>query len=365
MVCRLCWESFGWNNQKVDELLLPVLREYNKHETQLRLEAFYTFNERFAKIRSQRIKKALKGITSKSSSELIEDQAQEPSSERKTRKSSAAPEENETERLSVEKEDTVQSAEMENKASKKSGKRRMKRLATESDEKNTEQKKVRKRVENVLDEYSRGRGNRTRGKGTGRGRGRGKRKEESEYESTEESSSDDGEREKQVDLTEELCKSRRVTRARKQENNAVDDTRDVCMPSRYVNRNHMNGAAKEEESPCEKGGTEVVHSHDSESEIRGPPLEDTLPKDYLSSGGGFCVEEEHDKSNDSTQQHIYDQGLSSEQFLGKDNPSKETEASPGSSVVMETDLVAKKAGIESGIGSGLTAMPSLRRKRKA
>jgi hypothetical protein len=29
---------------------------------QLRLEAFYTFNERFAKIRNQRIKKAIKGI---------------------------------------------------------------------------------------------------------------------------------------------------------------------------------------------------------------------------------------------------------------------------------------------------------------
>lgn len=32
-------------------------------QTQLRLEAFYTFNERFAKIRSQRIKKAIKGIS--------------------------------------------------------------------------------------------------------------------------------------------------------------------------------------------------------------------------------------------------------------------------------------------------------------
>ncbi|KAL2500024.1 DNA repair protein UVH3 [Abeliophyllum distichum] len=48
---KLCWEKFGWGTSKADELLLPVLKEYNKHETQLRLEAFYTFNERFAKIR--------------------------------------------------------------------------------------------------------------------------------------------------------------------------------------------------------------------------------------------------------------------------------------------------------------------------
>uniref|UniRef100_A0A0E0KA92 DNA repair protein UVH3 n=1 Tax=Oryza punctata TaxID=4537 RepID=A0A0E0KA92_ORYPU len=35
-------------------------------KTQLRMEAFYSFNERFAKIRSKRIKKAIKGITGKS-----------------------------------------------------------------------------------------------------------------------------------------------------------------------------------------------------------------------------------------------------------------------------------------------------------
>lgn len=66
---RLCWEKFGWANQKADQLLLPVLKEYNKHETQLRLEAFYTFNERFAKIRSKRIKQAVKGIMKNQSTE--------------------------------------------------------------------------------------------------------------------------------------------------------------------------------------------------------------------------------------------------------------------------------------------------------
>lgn len=42
-------------------------------QTQLRLEAFYTFNERFAKIRSKRIEKAVKGIAgSKSSAVMFE-----------------------------------------------------------------------------------------------------------------------------------------------------------------------------------------------------------------------------------------------------------------------------------------------------
>ncbi|XP_072985440.1 DNA repair protein UVH3 isoform X2 [Typha latifolia] len=80
---KLCWETFGWNKQKADELLVPVLKEYNKHETQLRLEAFYTFNERFAKIRSQRIKKAVKGIIGNSSAGLADDIIQDCSQSRK------------------------------------------------------------------------------------------------------------------------------------------------------------------------------------------------------------------------------------------------------------------------------------------
>lgn len=70
---KLLSDKFGWSNQKADELLLPVLKEYSKNETQLHLEAFYTFNERFAKIRSQRIKKAVKGITGSLSSKLTHD----------------------------------------------------------------------------------------------------------------------------------------------------------------------------------------------------------------------------------------------------------------------------------------------------
>ncbi|CAJ1781954.1 unnamed protein product [Sphenostylis stenocarpa] len=81
---KLCWEKFGWIGQKADELLLPVLKEYNKRETQLRLEAFYSFNERFAKIRSKRIKKAVKGITGKQPSDLIDDSAEEVPKSRMT-----------------------------------------------------------------------------------------------------------------------------------------------------------------------------------------------------------------------------------------------------------------------------------------
>ncbi|MCO5592320.1 hypothetical protein L7F22_046321 [Adiantum nelumboides] len=69
---RLCLERFGWNKSKSDELLVPVLKEYDRHETQLRLEAFYSFNQRFAKIRSKRIQKAVTRGTGRLSSELVD-----------------------------------------------------------------------------------------------------------------------------------------------------------------------------------------------------------------------------------------------------------------------------------------------------
>jgi DNA excision repair protein ERCC-5 len=47
------------------------------------LEAFYSFSERFAKIRSKRVKKAVKGITGKLPSDLIDDSAENMSKDMK------------------------------------------------------------------------------------------------------------------------------------------------------------------------------------------------------------------------------------------------------------------------------------------
>ncbi len=40
---------------KVDELLLPVLAAYDQRQTQLRIDQFLSFNQRFAKIKSKRL----------------------------------------------------------------------------------------------------------------------------------------------------------------------------------------------------------------------------------------------------------------------------------------------------------------------
>jgi DNA excision repair protein ERCC-5 len=39
----------------VDELLLPVLAAYDERQTQLRIDQFLSFNQRFAKIKSKRL----------------------------------------------------------------------------------------------------------------------------------------------------------------------------------------------------------------------------------------------------------------------------------------------------------------------
>lgn len=50
------------------------------------MEAFYTFNERFAKIRSKRIKKAVKGITGKKSLDLMDESLQDGQRSKKKRR---------------------------------------------------------------------------------------------------------------------------------------------------------------------------------------------------------------------------------------------------------------------------------------
>eukprot|EP00878_Enallax_costatus_P008635 GHUV01009029.1.p1 GENE.GHUV01009029.1~~GHUV01009029.1.p1 ORF type:complete len:245 (+),score=75.32 GHUV01009029.1:556-1290(+) len=60
---EFCRERFGWEQSKVDELLLPVLRSYSERSTQMRMDQFLTHKQRFAKIRSKRLQQAVAKIT--------------------------------------------------------------------------------------------------------------------------------------------------------------------------------------------------------------------------------------------------------------------------------------------------------------
>ncbi|GIL99001.1 hypothetical protein Vretimale_4298, partial [Volvox reticuliferus] len=59
---QFCSDNFGWTPDKVDELLVPVLKEYDNRQAQLRMEQFLSFSTRFAKIRSKRLQNAVAGI---------------------------------------------------------------------------------------------------------------------------------------------------------------------------------------------------------------------------------------------------------------------------------------------------------------
>jgi DNA excision repair protein ERCC-5 len=56
-----CRDRFGWPSDKVDELLVPVLQAYDRKQTQLRIDQFLSFSQRFAKIKSKRMQ--VSGVT--------------------------------------------------------------------------------------------------------------------------------------------------------------------------------------------------------------------------------------------------------------------------------------------------------------
>ncbi|XP_022774419.1 DNA repair protein UVH3-like [Durio zibethinus] len=72
------------------KLLIPYILTCSL-KTQLRLEAFYTFNERFVQTHTKRIKKVVKGITRNQSSELIDDAMQQVPKSRKKRRVGPVP----------------------------------------------------------------------------------------------------------------------------------------------------------------------------------------------------------------------------------------------------------------------------------
>ncbi|KAL8471410.1 hypothetical protein ACS0TY_028897 [Phlomoides rotata] len=290
---RLCWEKFGWGASKSDELLVPVLKEYNKHETQLRLEAFYTFNERFAKIRSKRIEKAVKGITGSKSSALVDGMPQQSGSGRKRK---AKPCEDEA------KVDT-----MEKPAVKQQSKRG--RTKVKNSKTNLEQS----------GDDSNVRGRRRGGRGRG---GRGKRKATSYAD--DEISIDDGsssENDEQAQhISEDAHQIRRSGRVRKSVNYAVSDDEknenetivEQVGTSRESVMNQEDGDIdKHVRDQLRVGGEtgmedgllvkETTNKMDTNM-VEDDQIDDTsdqgqASKEYLQFGGGFCLNEDEDKES--------------------------------------------------------------------
>ncbi|GMP29190.1 hypothetical protein CsSME_00004405 [Camellia sinensis var. sinensis] len=289
---KLCWEKFGWSTQKADELLQPVLKEYNKRETQLRLEAFYTFNERFAKIRSKRIKKAVRGITGSLSSKLMDD-VQEASKSRKKRRVSPS------EHREDKSEKPLSGAEAYINSSK----------GNKTQTSTAKWSRKRKHVEPVPSEArnpgplmqeggkSSSQGLSARGGGRAVGRSRGKKNPGRAYA---ESSSNDGsnsdyELEIQVENLEGPHGVRKSTRTRKAVKYTLDDL-EIDEPGK-ADQEEVNSGDEEtvQEEPSEDHGLVGDDGAGSGEKIqhkgRDSSFEERSGGDYLEMAGGFCMDE--------------------------------------------------------------------------
>eukprot|EP00873_Tetraselmis_striata_P028365 jgi/Tetstr1/448629/TSEL_035874.t1 len=61
MLHQFCSNKFGWLPDKANELLSPVVKAFDERETQLRVDQFFAYSQRFAKIKSTRLQKAVRG----------------------------------------------------------------------------------------------------------------------------------------------------------------------------------------------------------------------------------------------------------------------------------------------------------------
>ncbi|CAM8937534.1 unnamed protein product [Rhodiola kirilowii] len=279
---KLCLERFGWSYQKTDELLLPVLKEYNKHETQLRLEAFYTFNEKFAKIRSKRIKKAVKGITGKNS---LDDDVQRVSESNKGKDS------RDHEKAAGDK-CIIEGGSMGNEVSplvgkslKVSSKRKgakesesIEKVNVESPVSAKDRHNVRK-ASSVIERGIEG------GSATGKlSRKRSKLSDYADMSAGEASS----EKKPSVDIHERPQKLRRSSRNRKPVNYTSEvETDDMNMSTENIEEScageeHVNLAS----ACCPQDLSQL------DTDQICTPLAINDPGDYLKMGGGFCVDEE-------------------------------------------------------------------------
>ncbi|XP_021857448.2 DNA repair protein UVH3 isoform X2 [Spinacia oleracea] len=289
---RLCWEKFGWASQKADELLSPVLKEYNKHETQLRLEAFYTFNERFAKIRSKRIKQAVKGITGKQSSDLekANDLQENPGKMEKKARASGN-----TRKKSVSKrKDHVVG--VRNSSAKKLKSQQEKENKEEG--LSTEVGSIGLCTEAEKQSKSDAGSSRVRGRGRRAAAGRGRRKENSDSECDETSIHDHKSSSDEHELLPENMELpdsvRRSKRARKTANYLEEDEEsdELVIPLNRTNKNCSDdGASGPTLSPFLSVHEAGMANASGEIDLPGHGL----PGDYLVAGGGFCAEEDEEE----------------------------------------------------------------------
>ncbi|CAI9758615.1 unnamed protein product [Fraxinus pennsylvanica] len=402
---KLCLEKFGWGASKADELLFPVLKEYNKHETQLRLEAFYTFNERFAKIRSRRIKKAVQGIAGNKSLGLMDDTMHQKSRSGKKRKVNATDEEA---NVSGEGSTGLEKVDIGNQIDS---------------------------IEKITGKQSKGRQTKEKSRtikesnGRGRQNGRGRRKKNSCSGDIETSSDDQNvgekEQELQFEKSEESHQVRRSERPRKVVSYTVsDEFHDPDIEGQEGEKCDEDSIAKEsfvdqadivptksnanEVGDLEVGGgfcvDEMEHGNSMDKiNVRQndvPSIKTQSSNEYLKFGGGFCLDEEgeemegvepasspmratitvnsdpFDMLDDAQENHQLDESISTPTRTsdgvecGRSTGATNTEPNMNHAIRSDCSKVStllndtEEDETRNGPSRSLRAMPNLRRKRR-
>jgi len=90
-----CGEHFAWRPTQTDDLLLPVVKMWETSDKQSRIDSFFAaaasanvpgFNQRFSKVRSARVQRAIAGLTGKPLDEEIALAEEDDASEKKKKK---------------------------------------------------------------------------------------------------------------------------------------------------------------------------------------------------------------------------------------------------------------------------------------
>ncbi|GLU11233.1 hypothetical protein SLE2022_279920 [Rubroshorea leprosula] len=301
---KLCWEKLGWGSQKSDELLLPVLKEYEKREIQLRLEAFYpfAFNERFAKIHSKRIKRAVKRTTGKQSAELMGEAVQEASKSRKKMRVSSNNSGNKRLRKSsVKSRGSNLSNSVEESMPKLSREEQDPGNSVQSEIRNPEMPLPADIGQNTKEQslgYERGRGRRVQ-------REKRKASHGSEPSETSCSNGNSGDNDLQVhcDKLEEQREVRRSARSRKKVNYAQSDPEIDEVGVSPINNGNSSGKEREQdifetEEVCGDGSGGGNFTKQNHHEVPDPAVMEDICSDYLGKGGGFCTDEDPGTNND-------------------------------------------------------------------
>lgn len=382
---KLCWERFGWGKEKADELLLPVLREYNKHETQLRMEAFYSFNERFAKIRSKRIKKAIKGITGKSFPDTDETEQDNPSASKTTKKKDASSSSHGRGR------GKMRSSEIRN-------------MESPEDKETSDPNSFADVVELTKESNNTNKSKKGRPPGCSKGRGRSRKNaghgatgsqvdSDTKYSSS--ASDEDSHKTHAGNYKSEGIAPRRSSRKRKQvtymedgdeadgndvpvHQNSENDPGEAAANTDIVGQDtefnpvHQDASELNSNQMHTDTGTAEDISGDSQGfELREDHQADSAPKDYLFTGGGFCMEDgdEQEPAGDRCGAEMEEPGTSdpSDLIIGVSDSGKSASLSTAGECTENAGMEARGASSSEqrrNASRGLSAMPTLTKRRR-